>query len=62
MFCPKCGHETGVVSTIAGNVTERYRRCKNPECNYKFLSVEIAKYDPYLKEYVKDVMKIEKIG
>ena len=62
MLCPKCGHDTKVVSTVAGNVVERHRRCLDDECRYTFLTIEIAKYDASLKSYVAEIIKLEKIG
>ena len=59
MICPKCAHDkTVVVGTSSSTITERMRKCQ--KCGFSFMTLEVAKYDPYLKEYVKEIMKPEK--
>lgn len=57
MFCPKCGADTKVLSSVYGNFRERVRKCE--ECGYMFNTIEIVKADPFLIEYLKEIVELE---
>jgi hypothetical protein len=42
-----------VIATRTADITERARKCLS--CGYTWQTVEIARYDGYLREYIKGV-------
>jgi transcriptional regulator NrdR family protein len=57
MFCPKCGEDTKVLSSVFGNFRERVRKCEI--CGYVFNTIEVVKTDPFLVEYLKEIINTE---
>ncbi|MDR1285407.1 MAG: hypothetical protein LBJ88_04320 [Campylobacteraceae bacterium] len=60
MFCPRCAGKTitaGVTHTTNRSIINRLRKCA--ECEYVFLTVEVAKHSDFWKGYVKALYETE---
>ncbi|MCK5612585.1 ogr/Delta-like zinc finger family protein [Candidatus Pacearchaeota archaeon] len=70
MKCPKCGRKTAVIDSRDGKITpnskNRKRKCVNPKCSYKFVTIEIHKsvfddLNPRDNRYTKLITKIREV-
>lgn len=55
MICKKCGGNTKVTNTVAGESVERYRKCL--ECGANYNTLEVVAYTPHTKQYTQRAFK-----